>query len=291
MSVSNPCPEKHRDNVGQRLIHPTSQKELRGVVRTKRKKMVKLPSLRELLEAGVHFGHKTSRWFPKMDSYIFGSKSSIHVINLEKTQEKLKEALDYLAIQVKEGKTVVFVGTKKQAQPIVKKAAIESGMPYVVERWLGGTLTNFEIIKRAINKLIDAKKISEGEGFQELKNRDKVKLIKEIVKRDKLVGGLVGLKKAPEILILFGVKDEQNAITEARVKGVKTIGLVDTNANPNLVDFPIPANDDATKSLELFANIFSKTVKENKTLAKDQPAADQPKTGNKVSVPSNTANL
>lgn len=230
--------------------------------------MVTLPTLRELLEAGVHFGHKTSRWFPKMDRYIFGSKSSIHVINLEKTQEKLKETLDYLATEVKEGKTVAFVGTKKQAQGIIKKAAIDCGMPYVVERWLGGTLTNFEIIKRAINKLVDAKKISEGEGFQELKNRDKVKLIKEIVKRDKLVGGLVGLKKAPEILILFGVKDEQNAVAEARAKGVKTIGLVDTNANPDLVDFPIPANDDATKSLQLFANIFSKTVKENKTLAK-----------------------
>jgi len=236
--------------------------------RVKRKNMIKIPELRELLEAGVHFGHKTSRWFPKMDQYIFGSKSSIHVINLEKTQEKLKEALDFLAAETKEGKKVVFVGTKKQAQTIVKKAAIDAGMPYIIERWLGGTLTNFKIIKRAITKLEDAKKISEGDEFQTLKNRDKVKLIKEIVKRDKLAGGLVGLNKAPDILILFGVKDELNAISEARVSGVKTIGLVDTNADPNLVDFPVPANDDATKSLQLFADIFSKTVKENKSIAK-----------------------
>lgn len=230
--------------------------------------MAKLPTLRELLEAGVHFGHKTSRWHPKMDSYIFGSRSSIHVINLEKTLEKIKKATDYLSKEVKEGKVVVFVGTKKQAQAIVEDAAASCRMPYVTERWLGGTLTNFSTVQRSFKKFQEIKRQIESPEFSEMRNRDKAKLKKAFEKREKLVGGIADLKKAPDILILIGAKDENNALLEAKSKGIKVIGLVDSNTDPTLIDYPIPANDDATKSLELLSQLFAKVINENKMLAK-----------------------
>lgn len=226
--------------------------------------MVTLPTLREMLEAGVHFGHKTSRWHPKMDKFIYGAKSGVHIIDLEKTQEELKSSLEFLAQASKEGKTILFVGTKKQAQEIVKSGAIESGMPFVVSRWLGGMLTNFNTVQRAFKKLERSKITAASAEFEEMKKRDKVKMQKEIEKGERLVGGLVGLTKQPDVIVLIGVHDEKNAIKEATQAGVTTIGLVDTNADPGLVDFPIPANDDATKSIMLFTNLFSKTIKENK---------------------------
>jgi small subunit ribosomal protein S2 len=226
--------------------------------------MVTLPTLREMLEAGVHFGHKTSRWHPKMAKFVFGAKSGVHVIDLEKTQVQLKEALDFLAQASKEGKTILFVGTKKQAQELVKKGAEDCGMPYIVSRWLGGMLTNFNTVQRSFKKLERDKVIAGSPEFAEMKKRDKVKLMKEIEKGDRLVGGLVGLTKQPDVIILIGVHDEKNAIKEATQSGVITIGIVDTNADPGLVDYPIPANDDATKAIDLFVNLFSKTIKENK---------------------------
>lgn len=229
--------------------------------------MVITPSLREMLEAGVHFGHKTSRWHPKMGKFIFGAKSGVHVIDLEKTEEQLKVALDFLASAAKEGKTVLFVGTKKQAQEIVKKAAEDCGMPYVVSRWLGGMLTNFNTVQKAFKKLERAKITIGSAEFEQMKKRDKVRLQKEIEKGDRLVGGLIGVNREPNVIILIGVHDELNAISEAKKAGVTTIGIVDTNADPDLVDFPIPANDDATKSIGLFADLFAKTIKENKSAA------------------------
>ncbi|MFA7243989.1 MAG: 30S ribosomal protein S2 [Patescibacteria group bacterium] len=226
--------------------------------------MVTTPTLREMLEAGVHFGHKTSRWHPKMDKFIFGAKSGVHVIDLEKTQSQLSDAMNFLAEAAKEGKTVLFVGTKKQAQEIVKKGAQDCGMPYIVSRWLGGMLTNFNTVQKAFKKLERARLIVSSPEFAEMKKRDKVKLTKEIEKGERLVGGLVGLSKQPDVIILVGVHDEKNAIKEATQSGVTTIGIVDTNADPNLVDYPIPANDDATKSIALFVNLFAKTIKENK---------------------------
>jgi len=232
--------------------------------------MVMLPSLTELLEAGVHFGHKTARWNPKMAPYIFAAKSGVHLINLEKTVEKLKIALDFLAEASKEGKVIVFVGTKKQARDIVYKAAQSCNMPYVTERWLGGTLTNFEIVQRAFNKLERNRiTLTEEKGI-EMSKRDKSMLQKEIEKGEKLVGGLVGLKKKPDILILIGSYDEKNALLEAKGTGVKTIGLVDTNADPTRVDYPIPANDDATKSISLFAELFAKIIRESRGTAQQK---------------------
>lgn len=229
--------------------------------------MATLPTLREMLEAGVHFGHKTSRWHPKMAKFIYGAKSGVHIIDLEKSQEALKVALDFLAQSAKEGKTILFVGTKKQAQEIVKSGAIDCGMPYVVSRWLGGMLTNFNTVQRSFKKLERSKIIVASAEFESMKKRDKVKLQKEIEKGERLVGGLIGLNKTPDVIILIGVHDEKIAINEALKAGITTIGLVDTNADPGLVNYPIPANDDATKSITLYANLFSKTIKENKSEA------------------------
>lgn len=230
--------------------------------------MLKLPTLEELLEAGVHFGHKTARWNPKMKPYIFASKTGVHIINLEKTQEHLKPALDFLAEEARNGKNIVFVGTKKQAEEIVKKAAESCDTYYVTDRWLGGIITNFEIVQRAFKKLERNKVILQSEEANQMTKRDKIILQKEIEKGEKLVGGLVKLQKRPDVLILIGANDEKNALMEAKKVGVKIIALVDTNADPTIVDFPIPANDDATKSISLFAELFAKTIKENRGAVK-----------------------
>lgn len=231
--------------------------------------MVNLPTLPELLEAGVHFGHKTARWNPKMKPNLFAAKSGVHIINLEKTLEQLKIALEFLSEETKAGKTIVFVGTKKQAQDIVKKAAISCDMPYVTARWLGGTLTNFEIVQRAFKKLEKDRLILLGKESEKLTKRDKVLLQKEIEKYEKLVGGLLKLQKKPDVLILIGAYDEKNAILEANKIGVPTVALVDSNADPNKITYPIAANDDATKSISLFAELFAKTIRENKSVVKN----------------------
>jgi small subunit ribosomal protein S2 len=226
--------------------------------------MVTLPTLPELLEAGVHFGHKTARWNPKMKSSIFASKSGVHIINLEKTQEQLKAALDFIASETKAGKTIVFVGTKKQAQEIVKKAAESCGMPYVTARWLGGTLTNFDIVQRAFKKLERSKLTLQSKEAEEMTKRDKSLMQKDIEKSERLVGGLVNLQKRPDILILIGAYDEKNAILEANMLGIPTIALVDSNADPRKVTYPIAANDDATKSIFLFSELFAKVIRESR---------------------------
>ena len=230
--------------------------------------MVKLPTLEELLEAGVHFGHKTARWNPKMKPYIFAAKTRIHIINLEKTQELLKSALDFLAEEARNGKSIVFVGTKKQAEEIVKKAAESCDAYYVTDRWLGGIITNFEIVQRAFKKLERNKVTLQSEEANQMSKRDKVMLQKEIEKSEKLVGGLVKLQKRPDVLILIGAYDEKNALMEAKKVGAAVIALVDTNADPTKVDFPIPANDDATKSISLFVELFAKTIRENRGTVK-----------------------
>lgn len=229
--------------------------------------MVKLPTLREMLNAGVHFGHKTSRWHPKMDEFVFMAKNGVHVINLEKTLEQTEKAVEFLKNLAQEGKTVVFVGTKKQASEIVKKAAIDCGMPYVNCRWVGGTLTNFETIKDATNKFVNQKAELE-KGSENLSKKELSKLRDKVEKGEKLFGGIVNLTKKPDAFILIGSHDEKNALLEARIDEIPTIAIVDSNADPTLVTFPIPANDDATKSIELFAHLFAQVIKENKSLAK-----------------------
>jgi small subunit ribosomal protein S2 len=194
----------------------------------------------------------------------------VHVIDLEKTQAQLQKAVEFLANAARENRRIVFVGTKKQATGIVKKAAELAGVSYVTTRWLGGLITNFQTVQKAIKKLEKAKITLTSSEFESMKKRDKVKLQKEIEKAERLVGGLTALNDKPEVLVLIGAHDEKNAIKEARCCGVATVAIVDTNADPNLVDYPIPANDDATKSLQLLTDLLARTIKENKGLVQKQ---------------------
>lgn len=232
--------------------------------------MVQAPSLRQMLEAGVHFGHRTSRWNPNMAPYIFTSKSGVHVINLESTAAKMEEAMKFLAGLASEGKTVIFVGTKKQAASIVKEAAIACGMPYVNCRWLGGTLTNFDVFKASVKKFEQKKELIESPKFAELTKREQTMLREEVAKGERVFGGLVKLEKRPDALILIGAHDEKNALSEGKLVGIPIVAITDTNVNPTLIDYPVPANDDATKSIKLFADVFSKVIKENKAVAKKE---------------------
>lgn len=231
--------------------------------------MVKMPTLRELLDAGVHFGHKTSRWHPKMKPYIFMAKNGVHVINLEETEKELQTAVEFLKQSASLGKTIVFVGTKKQASQIVKKAAIACGMPYVDNRWVGGLITNFNTVKTAIENFKKEKQELETNG-ENLSKKELARLRGKVEKSEKIFGGLTNLSKKPDVLILIGAHDEEIAIKEARIEKVETVGITDTNTDPESVTYPIPANDDATKSLVLFSELFSKVILENKKSIKKE---------------------
>ena len=232
--------------------------------------MVSVPSLRDLLDAGVHFGHKKARWHPKMDRFIFITKNGVSVINLEKTVEELEKTVAELKRMASEGKTIIFVGTKKQAQEIVKKVAINCGMPYVNFRWVGGMLTNFDNIKVAITKYKKQKEELETGKLDDLSKKELSHIGKDIQRGDRVFGGLVSLEKKPDAFILLGAHDEKNALKEAKLLNIPIFAMVDTNTDPTGISFPVPANDDATKSIELFANLFSAVIKENKGVAKAQ---------------------
>lgn len=227
--------------------------------------MVTLPTLREMLDAGVHFGHKTARWHPRMGKYIFMSKSGVHVINLEKTEEELQKATSFAASLAKENKTILFVGSKKQVAEILKNAALECGMPYVNFRWIGGTLTNFEAIKTAVSKFKKQKEdLSNESKVAEMSKKELSKLRQEVEKGERIFGGLINLNKKPDAIFIISVHDEIIAQKEAIGENIPIIGLCDTNADPTKINYPIPANDDATKSIELFSKLFSQLIKENK---------------------------
>jgi len=229
--------------------------------------MVQLPTLREMLENGVHFGHKTSRWHPKMAPYIFTSKSSVHVVNLEMTAEKLAQAVEFIKREAAANKTFIMVGTKKQTGAIVKEAALSCNMPYVNIRWLGGTITNFDAIKNATKKFKKQKEELElaAAGKSDLSKSELSKIRKEVARGEKFLGGLVGMERKPDVMIIFGSHDEKIALKEAKVVKIPVVALVDTNADPEAVEFAIPANDDATKSVALFANLFAAVINEAKS--------------------------
>ncbi|MEI8061529.1 MAG: 30S ribosomal protein S2 [Candidatus Berkelbacteria bacterium] len=222
------------------------------------------PTLREMLAAGVHFGHKRARWNPKMDEYIFATKNGVSIINLEKTKPMLEKALQEVADEVKAGKNVVFVTSKRQAKEIVKAAAESCGMPYVAEKWRGGTLTNYEVISKNFKTLKSLNDQIASSEFNKISNIEQNKVKEKAAKLERIFGGLAGLKKRPDILFLIGAHDEQIALKEAKNQGIKVVALVDTNADPRDIDWPIPANDDATKSIQLMVDTFAKAIAEVK---------------------------
>ena len=221
-------------------------------------------AMKQLLEAGVHFGHQTRRWDPKMAEYIFQARNGIHIIDLQKTSKKLDEAYAFLKEQAEAGKTVLFVGTKKQAQECVKEAAEKCGMYYVNQRWLGGTLTNFSTIRKRIGRLLELEKMQEDGTFEVLPKKEVILLKKEMEKLEKNLGGIKEMTEVPGVMFIVDPKKEKIGILEARKLGIPVIGLVDTNCNPQDVDYAIPGNDDAIRAGKLIADCMANAVIEGK---------------------------
>ena len=221
-------------------------------------------AMKQLLEAGVHFGHQTRRWDPKMAEYIFQARNGIHIIDLQKTSKKIDEAYAFLKEQAEEGKTVLFVGTKKQAQECVKEAAEKSGMYYVDQRWLGGMLTNFDTIRTRVQRLKDLEKMQEDGTFDVLPKKEVILLKKEMEKLERNLGGIKNMEEIPGVIFLVDPKKEHIAILEAKKLGIPVIGLVDTNCNPEEVDYAIPGNDDAIRAVKLITDVMANAIIEGR---------------------------
>ncbi len=221
-------------------------------------------AMKQLLEAGVHFGHQTRRWDPKMAEYIFQARNGIHIIDLQKTSKKLDEAYAFVKEQAEEGKTILFVGTKKQAQECMKEAALKCGMFYVDQRWLGGMLTNFDTIQKRIQRLKDLETMAEDGTFDVLPKKEVILLKKEMEKLERNLGGIKEMNELPGVIFLVDPKKERIAILEAKKLGIPVVGLVDTNCNPEELDYPIPGNDDAIRAVKLIADVMANAVIEGK---------------------------
>ncbi len=221
-------------------------------------------SMKQLLEAGVHFGHQTRRWNPKMAQYIFTERNGIYIIDLQKTVKKLEEAYFFVRDVAAAGDSVLFVGTKKQAQEAVKEEAERCGQFYVNARWLGGMLTNFKTMRRRIDRLNQLKKMEEDGTFNLLPKKEVVKLKLEIEKLEKYLGGVKEMKRLPGALFVIDPRKEKNAIAEARKLGVPIVAIVDTNCDPDEVDYVIPGNDDAIRAIKLISQTMANAVLEGR---------------------------
>ena len=217
-------------------------------------------AMKQLLEAGVHFGHQTRRWDPKMAEYIFQARGGIHIIDLQKTSKKLDEAYKFVKDEAEEGKTVLFVGTKKQAQDCIKEAAERCNMYYINQRWLGGMLTNFETIRTRVQRLKDLERMQEDGTFDVLPKKEVQLLKKEMEKLDKNLSGIKNMEDIPGVLFVVDPKKERIAVLEAHKLGIPVVGLVDTNCNPYDVEYAIPGNDDAIRAVKLIADVIANAV-------------------------------
>ena len=221
-------------------------------------------SMKQLLEAGVHFGHQTRRWNPKMAPYIFTERTGIYIIDLQKTAKKLEEAYYFIRDLAAEDKSVLFVGTKKQAQDAIKEDATRVGMYYVNARWLGGMLTNFKTMRRRIDRLNQLRKMEEDGTFDLLTKKEVIKLRGEIAKLEKYLGGVKEMKKLPGALFVVDPRKERNAIAEARKLKIPVVAIVDTNCDPDEIDYVIPGNDDAIRAIKLISTVMANAVLEGK---------------------------
>lgn len=225
-----------------------------------------IPSILDMLKAGVHFGHQTSRWHPKMKPFIFTQRHGVHIIDLEKTRAELEPVLEAVKNMASEGKKVLFISTKPQAREIVKQAAIDCGMPYLVERWIGGMLTNFSEIHKLIKKYLRLKEQQESGALEKYTKKERLEITRNIEKMDICLAGLVELTKRPEAIFIPAVQREKTALVEANRTGVPVVGICDTNANPDKVEYAIPANDDAVKAITMMVHLVRDAVNEGKVL-------------------------
>ena len=233
-------------------------------------------SMKQLLEAGVHFGHQTRRWNPKMAEYIYMERNGIYIIDLQKTVKKLEEAYDFVRTLAENGETVLFVGTKKQAQEAVKEEAERVGMYYVNARWLGGMLTNFRTMRTRVERLAQLKKMQEDGTFDMLPKKEVMKHLGEMAKLEKYLGGVKDMKKLPGALFVVDPRKEHNAIAEARKLHIPIVAIVDTNCDPDEVDYVIPGNDDAIRAIRLISATMANAVQEGRQGVDAAEAAEAP---------------
>ena len=237
----------------------------------------------DLLDAGVHFGHLTRKWNPKMAPYIFMEQNGIHIIDLKKTEAKLEEARNAVRNIVKSGRKVLFVATKKQAKEIIAEVAGGANQPYVTERWLGGMLTNFATVRKSIKRMQGIGKMMTDGTFENINKKERLMLSREKIKLERMLGGIEDMAKLPGALFIVDLRREHIAVSEARRLGIPTFAIVDTNSDPSWVDFPIPANDDASKSIYVIAREIADAINEgsqerrrekDEVAAEEQPAAE-----------------
>ena len=233
---------------------------------------MKIPSLLEMLQSGAHFGHQVSRWHPKMKPYIYTERNDVHIINLEETQRALSQVLASVKTMASEGKIILFVTTKPQAREIVRAAALDCEMPYLVNRWLGGMLTNFPEVKKLIKKYVTQKEQQASGELERYTKKEQLTIAKDLERRDKTLLGLSNVTKMPDALFIPSVQREKTAVTEAQQTGVPIIGVCDTNANPDKVEYVIPANDDAIHAIEMMVRLVAGAIKEGRVEWKKKQA-------------------
>lgn len=229
--------------------------------------MVKI-QLEELLESGAHFGHQTKRWNPKMEDYLFGQENGVHIFDLTKTKPLLEEALNFITKSIKEGKTVLLLGTKKQIKDKVGEVAAEVGVPFINERWLGGIISNFPQMKKSLKKLEEMKANMASGAYNKFTKKERLLIDREITRLERFFGGISSLTEIPDVLFVIDTKRETAAVREANAKNVKIVGIVDSNSDPDMVDYPIPMNDDASKALEYVLNLVKEAILEGKKVTR-----------------------
>ncbi len=222
--------------------------------------MENLPTIEQMLKAGMHFGHQTSRWHPKMEPFIFTQRNGIYIIDLVKARRMLGTALDFIKKFAAEGKIILFVGTKMQVKKPLKRMAEETGMPYVTEKWMGGCLTNFPVIKRMIKKYKELSEDRAAGKLEKYTKKERLSFERQIAKLEAKVGGLVNLTRLPDAVFIWDIKREKTALTEAMKKNIPVIAVCDTNVDPTGVNYIIPANDDATKTIKLILGLVKKAI-------------------------------
>ena len=217
-------------------------------------------TMKQLLEAGVHFGHQTTRWNPKMKKYIYGARNGIYIVDLQQTLKMFREAEKFVRKITEAGKKILFVATKKQAQELIKEEAERCGMYFMNQRWLGGTMTNFSTIRKSIDRLLQLEKMEEEGEFERLHKKEALKKRKEIEKLNKFLGGIKNMRELPDAIFIIDTQKERIALAEAKNLNIKTFALVDTNCDPDGIDFPFPGNDDAIRSIKLFTSRIADVV-------------------------------
>ena len=224
--------------------------------------MVKLPTLLEMLKAGVHFGHQTSKWHPKMKEYIFGARNGVHIMDLERTSVELEKTLNYVKTLASSGKVILFVGTKQQSRVIIKKAAQACGMPYLTERWIGGMLTNFSEVKKRLKRYHELEGYFASGEIEKYSKKEQLMLKKDLEKMNRYLTGIADLKEMPDALYIADLRYEKTAVAEANRMAVPIVAVTDSNVNPNKASYIIPGNDDAVNSIKMMADLISASVSE-----------------------------